>query len=34
MTLPLRTAQRYTTILEDNRAAITEPGLNEIFQGT
>ena len=34
MTLALRTAQRYRTILEVNRAAITEPELTEIFQGT
>ena len=34
MTLALRTAQRYRTILEVNRAAITEPDLAEIFQGT
>lgn len=30
----LKAVQRYTTILEVNRAAITEPGLDEIFQGT
>ena len=34
MTLALRAAQRYSTILEVNRAAITEPDLAEIFQGT
>jgi formate hydrogenlyase transcriptional activator len=34
MTLALRTAQRYRTILEVNRAAITEPDLTEMFQGT
>jgi len=34
MTLALRTAQRYTTLLEVNRAAITETDLAEIFQGS
>lgn len=34
MTVRLRTADRYATILEVNRAAITEPGINEIFHGT
>jgi formate hydrogenlyase transcriptional activator len=34
MILRIKTAQWYRTILEVNRAAITEPGLNEIFQVT
>ena len=34
MTARLRTTARYSTILEVNRAAITQPGLSEIFQGT
>jgi GAF domain-containing protein len=34
MTMELRTAARYSTMLEINRAAITEPGLSEIFRGT
>jgi formate hydrogenlyase transcriptional activator len=34
MTLSLPIAQRYSTILEVNRAAITEPDLTEMFQGT
>jgi transcriptional regulator with GAF, ATPase, and Fis domain len=33
MTVRLRTADRYATILEVNRAAITQPGLNEMFRG-
>jgi GAF domain-containing protein len=34
MILRLRTVQRYATISEVNRAAITEPGLDEIFRDT
>jgi len=34
MTARFRTTARYSTILEINRAAITEPGLSEIFRGT
>jgi formate hydrogenlyase transcriptional activator len=34
MTLSLPIAQRYSTILEVNRAAITEPDLTKMFQGT
>lgn len=34
MTRRLRTAERYSTILEVNRVAITEPALEEVFQGT
>jgi len=34
MTTPLRTSARYSTILEINRAAITEPSLKEFFQET
>ena len=34
MTTGLGTTARYSTILEINRAAITEPGLSEIFRGT
>jgi hypothetical protein len=30
----LNTKARYSTILEINRAAITEPDLNEFFRGT
>ena len=33
MTMRLRTIERYATLLEVNRAAITQPGLNEMFQG-
>jgi formate hydrogenlyase transcriptional activator len=33
MTVRLRAGERYATILEVNRAAITQPGLNEMFQG-
>ena len=33
MTVRLRPVERYATILEVNRAAITQPGLNEMFQG-
>ena len=33
MTVRLREAERYATILEVNRAAITQHGLNEIFRG-
>ena len=33
MTVRLRAVERYATILEVNRAAITQPGLNEIFRG-
>jgi formate hydrogenlyase transcriptional activator len=33
MTVRLRTAERYATILEVNRAAITQPGLDEVFRG-
>jgi transcriptional regulator with GAF, ATPase, and Fis domain len=29
----LRTRQRYATILEVNQAAITQPGINEVFSG-
>jgi hypothetical protein len=32
--MQLRTAARYSTILEINRAAITEPDLDEIFRRT
>ena len=34
MTRRLRITQRYATILEINRAAITQPGINEVFRGT
>ena len=34
MLLRLRAAQRYATILEVNRAAITESGVDEILRGT
>lgn len=34
MTMRLRTSVRYSTMLEINRAAITEPGLKEFFQET
>jgi formate hydrogenlyase transcriptional activator len=34
MTTPLRVAARYSTILEINRAAITQPSLKKVFQGT
>jgi len=34
MTRRLKTTQRYATILEVNRAAITQPGINAIFRGT
>jgi GAF domain-containing protein len=34
MILRLRTAQRYATIIEVNRAAITDPGLDELFRDT
>src|SRR5690348_9911537 len=34
MTARFRTTARYSTILGINRAAITEPGLSEIFRGT
>ncbi len=34
MLTQLRTTQRYATILEVNRAAITGPGISEIFRGT
>ena len=33
MTVRLRTAERYATILEVNQAAITQPGVNEVFRG-
>ena len=33
MTVRLRVVERYATIREVNRAAITQPGLNEIFRG-
>lgn len=33
MTKRLNATQRYTTILEVNRAAITQPGINEVFRG-
>ena len=33
MTVRLKTVERYATLLEVNRAAITQPGLNEMFQG-
>jgi formate hydrogenlyase transcriptional activator len=33
MTARLRTRQRYATILEVNQAAITRPGINEVFSG-
>jgi formate hydrogenlyase transcriptional activator len=33
MATQLRTTQRYATILEVNRAAITEPGISELFRG-
>jgi hypothetical protein len=34
MTRRLTITQRYATILEVNRAAITQPGINAIFRGT
>lgn len=34
MTTTLKTTARYSTILEVNRAAITEPSLNDIFRST
>lgn len=34
MTSWLRTVERYRTISELNRVAVTQPGINEIFQGT
>jgi len=34
MTARLNTTQRYTAILEVNQAAITQPGINEVFRGT
>jgi len=34
MTTPLKTAARYSTIREINRAVVTEPSLGEIFQST
>jgi signal transduction protein with GAF and PtsI domain len=34
MMTQLRKTARYSTLLEINRAAITQPGLDEIFQGT
>jgi len=33
MTVRLRTAERYATILEVNRAAMTQPGVSEMFRG-
>ena|ERR1700756_4145410 len=33
MTLKLTTVKRYVTLLEVNRVAITQPGLNEVFLG-
>jgi len=33
MTLKLTTVRRYVTLLEVNRVAVTQPGLNEIFLG-
>jgi formate hydrogenlyase transcriptional activator len=33
MTRRLGTAERYATLLEVNQAAVTQPGLNELFQG-
>ena len=34
MTRRLRITQRYATILDVNRAAIIQPGINEVFRGT
>lgn len=34
MILRIRTVQRYATIIEVNRAAITDPGLDEVFRDT
>jgi hypothetical protein len=33
MTPWLRTIERYRTVAELNRVAVTQPGVNEIFQG-